>query len=134
MLPLLLGASQVQDPILATIAREAALLEANDAVRYPVPGAKVRGTPGPLAVIDDDDLARARLVIAREVPESVVQAGSEEFQKLWSEAKTHSLLPGISGYEDEVDEHQMLVQTFDVCVPNLASLKFATNNFLERPR
>merc|ERR1711939_1012101 len=117
---LLLGASQVQDPILATIAREAALLEANDAVRYPVPGAKVRGTPGPLAVIDDDDLARARLVIAREVPESVVQAGSEEFQKLWSEAKTHSLLPGISGYEDEVDEHQMLVQTFDNVQDKLA--------------
>ncbi|PVH82110.1 hypothetical protein DL98DRAFT_514178 [Cadophora sp. DSE1049] len=110
---LLLGASQVQDPILATIAREAALLEADDALRYPVPGARVRGTPGPLAVIVDDDLARARLVIAREVPESVVQAGSEEFQKLWSEARTHSLLPGISGYEDEVDEHQMLVQTFD---------------------
>ncbi|KAJ5042372.1 uncharacterized protein L3040_004921 [Drepanopeziza brunnea f. sp. 'multigermtubi'] len=109
----LLNASQVSNPVLAAIAREAALLQAADAINYPIPGAKVNGTPAPLAVIDDDDLARARLLITREVPEEAAMLGSEEFKQAWSEAKTHSLLPGISGYEEEVDEHQMLVQAFN---------------------
>ncbi|KAK6586808.1 hypothetical protein PZA11_000098 [Diplocarpon coronariae] len=105
---LLLMASQVSDPVMATIAREAALLEANDAIKFPVPGSKFRGKPAALDVIDDDDLARARLLITREVPEEAALLASEEFKQAWSEAKTNSLLPGISGYADEVDEHHML--------------------------
>ncbi|CAL3962860.1 unnamed protein product [Diplocarpon coronariae] len=110
---LLLMASQVSDPVMATIAREAALLEANDAIKFPVPGSKFRGKPAALDVIDDDDLARARLLITREVPEEAALLASEEFKQAWSEAKTNSLLPGISGYADEVDEHHMLVQAFN---------------------
>jgi pre-mRNA-splicing factor CDC5/CEF1 len=109
-------ASQIEDPIKASIAREAAILEANDALKYPVPGGKVRGVPIPLSAFDDDALAQARLQITREIPEELAQKGSEIFQRAWADAKSSSLLPGLSGYEDEIDEHQMLVEAFDVSV------------------
>jgi pre-mRNA-splicing factor CDC5/CEF1 len=120
---MLKNASEIEDPIKAAIAWEAALLEANDALKYPVPGAKVRGVLTPLTTFDDDALAQARLQIAREVPEELAQKGSEIFQKAWADAKSSSLLPGLSGYEDEIDEHQMLVEAFDVSIP-------PTNSFL----
>ncbi|KAE9371176.1 hypothetical protein N431DRAFT_376611 [Stipitochalara longipes BDJ] len=106
-------AAAIEDPIKAAIAREAALLEANDALRYPVPGAKVRGVSSPLDSFDDDALAQARLEITREIPAELAEKGSNLFQKAWEDAKTSSLLPGLSGYEDEVDEHEMLVEAFD---------------------
>lgn len=112
-------ASEIQDPIKAAIAREAALLEANDALRYPVPGAKVRGVSKPVEALDDDLLAQARLMIAREVSEELAQQGSPLFQAAWEDAQSSSLLPGLSGYEDEIDEHQMLIEAFDVSFLNL---------------
>ncbi len=123
---MLKNAADIEDPIKAAIAREAALLEANDALRYPVPGAKVRGVSTPLVTFDDDALAQARLEITREVPSELAQRGSELFQKAWEDAKSSSLLPGLSGYEDEIDEHQMLVEAFDVRSPSspLLSLSF----------
>jgi pre-mRNA-splicing factor CDC5/CEF1 len=107
-------AAAIEDPIKAAIAREAALLEANDALRYPVPGAKIRGVSSPLDAFDDDALAQARLEITREVPAELAEKGSILFQKAWEDAKSSSLLPGLSGYEDEVDEHEMLIEAFDV--------------------
>jgi pre-mRNA-splicing factor CDC5/CEF1 len=115
---MLMNAAAIQDPIKAAIAQEAALLEANDALRYPVSGAKVRGVSKPLDAFDDDALAQARLEITREVPAEIAQKGSELFQKAWEDAKTSSLLPGLSSYEDEVDEHEMLVEAFDVSSPS----------------
>jgi pre-mRNA-splicing factor CDC5/CEF1 len=112
-------ASEIQDPIKAAIAREAALLEANDALRYPVPGAKVRGVSKPVEALDDDLLAKARLMIAREVPEELAQQGSALFQAAWEDAQSSSLLPGLSRYEDEIDEHQMLIEAFGVSFLNL---------------
>ncbi|KAN0096114.1 pre-mRNA splicing factor component domain containing protein [Hyaloscypha variabilis] len=106
-------AAAIEDPIKAAIAREAALLEANDALRYPVPGAKIRGVSSPLDAFDDDALAQARLEITREVPAELAEKGSILFQKAWEDAKSSSLLPGLSGYEDEVDEHEMLIEAFD---------------------
>ncbi|PMD36210.1 hypothetical protein L207DRAFT_587228 [Hyaloscypha variabilis F] len=106
-------AAAIKDPIKAAIAREAALLEANDALRYPVPGAKIRGVSSPLDAFDDDALAQARLEITREVPAELAEKGSILFQKAWEDAKSSSLLPGLSGYEDEVDEHEMLIEAFD---------------------
>jgi len=111
---MLKNAVDIEDPIKAAIAREAALLEANDALKYPVPGAKVRGASTPLDAFDDDALAQARLQITREVPAEFAQNGSEIFQKVWEDAKSSSLLPGLSGYEDEIDEHQMLIEAFNV--------------------
>ncbi|KAH8678915.1 pre-mRNA splicing factor component-domain-containing protein [Tricladium varicosporioides] len=108
------NASKISDPIIGAIEREAALLIANDAIRYPIPGAKVRGTPQILDQFDDDSLAQARLRILQEVPEELAEQGPEVFQKAWSKANSSSLLPGLSGYgDDEIDEHQLLVEAFD---------------------
>jgi pre-mRNA-splicing factor CDC5/CEF1 len=109
-------ASEISDPIRAAIAREAALLQANDSLRYPVSGAKLKGAAKPLDVFDDDSLARARLEIDKEVPADLAQKGSSVFLKAWESAKSSSLLPGLSGYDDETDEHQLLVEAFDVSV------------------
>ncbi|KAE8447680.1 Pre-mRNA-splicing factor cef1 [Mollisiaceae sp. DMI_Dod_QoI] len=107
------AASEISDPVEAVIAREAALLEANDALKYPIPGAKVKGTMTALDTLDDDALARARLEIDKEIPEHIAIQTPEFFQKAWNDAQNSSLLPGLSGYEDEIDEHQKLVETFD---------------------
>lgn len=119
-------ASGVSDPIKAAIAREAALLQANDSVKYPVPGAKVKGIAQPLDAFDDDALALARLEITKEVPEDLAQKGSSVFQKAWENAKSSSLLPGLSSYDDEIDEHQLLVAAFDVSIPT----RICTQNHL----
>jgi pre-mRNA-splicing factor CDC5/CEF1 len=106
------------------VKREAALLIAHDALRYPISGAKVRGTPQPLEKFDDDALANARLMIALEVPSDLAEKGSGTFKAAWADAHSSSLLPGLSAYgeDDEIDEHQMLVEAFNVrtplCLPN----------------
>ncbi|RDL30714.1 Uncharacterized protein BP5553_10059 [Venustampulla echinocandica] len=108
------NASNISDPVVAAIEREAALLIANDALRYPLAGAKVKGTPQVLDTIDDDALAQAQLEIMRAVPKEISEAGSEIFQAAWEDAHSSSLLPGLGGYgDDEIDEHQMLVEAFD---------------------
>jgi pre-mRNA-splicing factor CDC5/CEF1 len=98
------------------IAHETALLLANDALRYPPKGAKVKGSSKPLESFDDDALAQARLLIALEVPRELAEKGSSTFQAAWADAHKSSLLPGLSAYgdDDEIDEHQMLVEAFDV--------------------
>jgi pre-mRNA-splicing factor CDC5/CEF1 len=108
------NASEIADPVVGAIEREAALLVAHDALRYPVPGAKVRGTPKVLDSFDDDALALARLQIIQEVPQELAEQGPEIFRAAWADAHISSLLPGLNGYgEDEIDEHQMLVEAFD---------------------
>lgn len=108
------NASEIADPVVGAIEREAALLVANDALRYPVPGAKVRGIPKVLDSFDDDALALARLQIIQEVPQELAEQGPEIFKAAWADAHVSSLLPGLNGYgEDEIDEHQMLVEAFD---------------------
>ena len=110
-------ADHMEDAERATIAREAALLEINDALRYPVPGAKIRGTAKPLETFHDEAIAQARLLVNREVPEGLAQQGTSVYKAAWDAAHSHSLLPGLAGYgedDDEIDEHQMLVEAFDV--------------------
>ncbi|KAF8850929.1 hypothetical protein BDZ45DRAFT_632391 [Acephala macrosclerotiorum] len=118
---LLKAASTISDPVEAAIAREAALLEANDAMRYPVPGAKVKGTLKPLDTLDDVALTQARLEIDREIPEHIAKQTPDFYQKAWNDAQSSSLLPGLSGYGDEVDEHQLLVETFDKVQDSIVS-------------
>lgn len=113
---MLKNASDISDPVVAAIEREAALLAANDAVKFPVPGFKVKGTAKPLDAFDDDALAQARLQILLEVPKDLADQGSSSFQAAWNDAHRSSLLPGLNGYasDDEIDEHQLLVEAFDV--------------------
>ncbi|TAQ91652.1 hypothetical protein B7494_g46 [Chlorociboria aeruginascens] len=111
---MLKNAASNSDPVQSAIEKEVALLMANDALKYPTPGAKVRGTSTILEVFDDEALAEARMRIALEVPQELAVQGSATFQAAWSYAHSSSLLPGLNGYgDDEIDEHQMLVEAFD---------------------
>ena len=117
----------------ALIAHEAALLLANDALRYPPKGAKVKGTLKPLESFDDDALAQARLMIALEVPRELAERGSSTFQIAWMDAHKSSLLLGLGTYgdDDEIDEHQLLVEAFDVCSRSSGLVKCPYTNQLQ---
>ncbi|KAJ2968573.1 hypothetical protein NUW58_g10193 [Xylaria curta] len=106
-------ASAVPDPIEALIAKEAALLIAHDAVRYPVAGSKVKGAPTRLQQIDDASLAEARLQILMEVKD---KPKPEEVQAVWERENHNALLLGLGCYEDEEEEEQVaaLRSAFDV--------------------
>lgn len=109
-------ASTVDDIVEKAIAQEMALLIANDALKYPIPGGKVHGTSRPLETFDDDLLEMARLEIARELPTEDAEKRKEEFESVWQDIQSHSKLPGLAGYDDdEIDEHQLMVEAFDVC-------------------
>lgn len=114
---LLQRASNMSDPIDRAIAQEMAQLIANDALKYPAPGSKVNGSSRPLEVFDDDALNTARLEIACEIPPDAAEKGAEGFEAAWLELHGSAKLPGLGGYgEDEIDEHQLMVEAFDVCL------------------
>lgn len=113
---LLLRASHIPDLIDRAIAQEMALLIANDALKYPAPGSKVNGSAIPLESFNDDALNTARLEIACEMPPDTTGKAAEEFEAAWLELHGSGKLPGLGGYgEDEIDEHQLMVEAFDVC-------------------
>jgi pre-mRNA-splicing factor CDC5/CEF1 len=138
---LLAEASTIKDPVEAAIRHEAALLIANDALKYPQPGAKVQGTyhilerseltivnssvgtAKALEAFEDDALANARLMVALEVPSDLVEQSSASFKTLWAQAHHSSLLPDLIGYDsdDEGDEQQMLVSAFDTIQDSIAN-------------
>jgi pre-mRNA-splicing factor CDC5/CEF1 len=130
---LIKSASDHSDFENALIAHEARLLLAHDALRYPLKGAKVKGSPEPLDTFDDDALAQARLMIALEVPRELAEKGSSTFQAAWADAHKPSLLPFLSAYrdDDEIDEHQMLVEAFDVCAQVLPKIIPLYTNILQ---
>ncbi|RYP78544.1 hypothetical protein DL771_000497 [Monosporascus sp. 5C6A] len=99
-------ASAVSDPPEGLIAKEAALLIANDAVRYPLPGSKVKGKPFQLEQIDDSSLAEARLKILMEAKS---EPKPEEVQAAWEREHNNALLLGLGCYEGDDDEEQRAV-------------------------
>lgn len=111
-------ASEVADPAEAAIAKELALLIANDALKYPISKAKVQGTARPLQQFDDEALSNARLEIAIEM-ESSSLTDRKSFDSTWSSLHDSSItLPGLAAYTsddevDEVDEHQLVTEAFD---------------------
>ena len=108
---LLKCSSELADPAEALIARETALLIANDAFRYPLPSAKVQGSSRSLDIFDDEELDRARLEIALEFSSSNKEQRLHDFEVLHSSS---SALPGLAGYEiDEIDERQALMEAFE---------------------
>ncbi|KAI1188938.1 pre-mRNA splicing factor component-domain-containing protein [Nemania serpens] len=96
--------SAVSDPIEALIAREAALLIAHDAVRYPLAGSKVKGNPTRLQQIDDASLAEARLKILMDVKD---KPKPEEVQAVWERENSNALLLGLGCYENDEEEQQV---------------------------
>lgn len=109
------AASTIEDPVEKAIAQEMAILISNDALEYPVPGAKTHGSSRPLETFDDSALSKARLEIARELLTEDAETRHVDFENAWQEVHNHAKLPGLSGYaDDEIDEHQLMVETFDV--------------------
>ncbi|KAI9858558.1 MAG: Pre-mRNA-splicing factor cef1 [Pleopsidium flavum] len=91
-----------------------ALLIANDALKYPAPGTKVNGTAKPLEVFEDNALDNARMEISLELPPGAAKQAAEEFEAAWTDLHGSDQLPGLAGYgEDEIDEHQVMVEAFD---------------------
>ncbi|KAL2006335.1 hypothetical protein VTN00DRAFT_9989 [Thermoascus crustaceus] len=109
--------SQVTDPIGSLIAKETALLIANDARKFPVPGGKVNGKAPKLEKLDDSLLEAAREAIKAEVASSELQLQWEaDFDASWSSSHTNAL-PGLSNYTDEEEDayqqEQRMMNAFD---------------------
>ena len=107
--------SDITDPAEALIAMETALLIANDALRYPSPGTKVQGSASPLEIFNDDELNKARLEIALELPSRDKEQRLQDFEASWEHLhNTSTALPGLLGYnEDEAEERQTIIEAFD---------------------
>ena len=129
------NASHEPDLIQKAIATEMILLIANDARKYPTPGAKVRGSSKPLEVLDDEAIDKARLEVMLEIPTDDMKRLQENFDQAWNEVHSSSKLPGLSGYEDdEVDEYQLVNEAFDVSTPSCILLYKLLLTKLQRAR
>ena len=96
---------------------EMALLMANDARKFG--GAKVKGAGRPVETFEEGAMNRAKMEIVLEVgkEEHGRRLLAEQFGPEWESAHGKSILPGLAGYgEDEIDEHQLLTEAFDVSV------------------
>ncbi|KAF2405244.1 hypothetical protein EJ06DRAFT_525773 [Trichodelitschia bisporula] len=109
---MLRNAEAIQDPTEKAIAVEAALLIAHDGRKFG--GSKISGTVRPLQDLDDDLLGKARAEVSKELSTKQAQVEKEEFVRGWMELHSTARLPGLDGYfEDEIDEHQLMVEAFD---------------------
>ncbi|AEO70859.1 uncharacterized protein THITE_2122671 [Thermothielavioides terrestris NRRL 8126] len=102
---LLRAASEdAQDPAEALVAREAALLMAHDAAKYPLPGAPPAAKPVDLPQIDDAALAEARLQILLEMKNT---PKPDEVQAVWNKENSNALLLGLGCYDSDDEEDQV---------------------------
>lgn len=95
------AADDIEDPAEKAVAREAALLMAYDAAKYPLPGATRGGEAPSLAQIDDNALAEARRQILMDVKN---QPKPEEVEAAWAKSNNNSLLLGLGCYEETEQE------------------------------
>jgi pre-mRNA-splicing factor CDC5/CEF1 len=105
---LLAVANAEEDPIRREIAIEAAKGIANDVLKF---GGKVTGKPAPLAVVAPNDASKARATVLQSISPNI----RDSFVSGFNEAHARSTLPGLDGYDsdDELDEAQILISTFD---------------------
>jgi len=104
-------AADIEDPIKRAVATEAALLIANDALKFG--GAKVIGSAKPIEVFEEAEINKAKMEVALELAASG-QKDPEVFEKAWMNLHGASRLPGLNAYaEGEIDEHQLMVETFN---------------------
>ncbi|KAE9971611.1 hypothetical protein EG328_005483 [Venturia inaequalis] len=103
---MLKNAHAIDDPARRAVAIESALLVANDAHKFG--GTKIKGSFKPLQAFDDSLLEKARYMVKGAVE------GVPDFTDAWNQIHDSTKLPGLDGYyEDEIDEHQMMVEVFD---------------------
>lgn len=100
------AADDIEDPAEKAVAREAALLMAYDAAKYPLPGATRGGEAPSLVQIDDSALAEARRQILMDMKD---KPKPEEVEAAWAKNNNNSLLLGLGCYDDtEQDELEAL--------------------------
>jgi pre-mRNA-splicing factor CDC5/CEF1 len=105
-------ASHITNEAQSLIAKESAMLMANDAMRYPLPGGQVNGAPRALQHIDDDALAEARLLI---MSETKPLPSLEDIQSAFEARASSSLLLGLGCYNDDEEEQGAAMKAaFDV--------------------
>ena len=109
---LLKDASKLTDHAEVLIAKEVANLMAVDAMKYPLPGAQVKGAPKPLQQIDDNALAEARLLILTETSGTL---SLDQIQDIFESRASSSLLLGLGCYDDDEEEEAAAMKAaFDV--------------------
>jgi pre-mRNA-splicing factor CDC5/CEF1 len=108
-------ALSLSDPIEREVELEMAQLIAHDVQKFG--SGRVTGAVQPLQPHSDDALRAARMELALEygAQSSTSKAHfSSAFSASWTNLHGSTVLPGIAGYpEDEIDEHQLLVEAFD---------------------
>lgn len=108
-------ALSISDPIERSVEVEMAQLIAHDVSKFG--SGRVTGTVAPLQKHSDSALRAAKMELALEY---ALQSGADKsnfaaaFSASWTNLHGSAVLPGIAGYdEDEIDEHQLLVEAFD---------------------
>jgi pre-mRNA-splicing factor CDC5/CEF1 len=107
-------ASDISDPVERAIESEMVLLIGNDLAKFG--GGKITGRVKPLERLSEEALDKAKMEIALEVSndsDKQKRAFHAEFGTAWTSLHGSSALPGLCGYEDEVDEHQLMVEAFE---------------------
>ncbi|KAF2993594.1 Pre-mRNA-splicing factor cef1 [Curvularia kusanoi] len=108
-------ALDLSDPIEREVELEMAQLIANDVQKFG--SGRVTGTVKPLQRHSDDAMRAAKMELALEYAlQSAADknAFASDFATQWNNLHSAAVLPGIAGYEeDEIDEHQLLVEAFD---------------------
>ncbi|KAH0562465.1 Pre-mRNA-splicing factor cef1 [Trichoglossum hirsutum] len=93
------------------IAKEMVLLIANDALKYPVNGVTIKGTPKPLEMFDDEALNMARTEILLELPTE--DPRKTKFEQAWMDLYESTKFPGLLCYSNDKTEFPLLVKAFD---------------------
>lgn len=108
-------ALDLSDPIEREVELEMAQLIAHDVKKFG--SGRVTGTAKPLQRHSDEAMRAAKMELALEY---ALQSSADksqfatDFAASWTDLHGSVVLPGIAGYEeDEIDEHQLLVEAFD---------------------
>jgi pre-mRNA-splicing factor CDC5/CEF1 len=108
-------ALDLSDPVEREIETEMAYLIANDVQNFG--NGQVTGRVKRIEAMSDDALRAAKMEMALELAmtsEKEKKAFHSEFSTAWTNLHGGAALPGIAGYEeDEIDEHQLMVEAFD---------------------
>ena len=110
--------SSIENPYERAILREKDLLVANDALKFPLPGTKIHGTPTrQLEKLPDASLASARQELLREAETMVKESDKVAFDAAIGATRENSALPGLEVYyssDDEDSERTVVTTSFNV--------------------
>ncbi|KAJ4317845.1 Pre-mRNA-splicing factor cef1 [Neodidymelliopsis sp. IMI 364377] len=120
---LLQRALSLADPVEQAVETEMAYLIANDVSKFG--SGRVTGAVKPLQRHSDEALRAAKMELALEYAlqsSADKTAFATDFTSSWTNLHGSTVLPGIAGYEDdEIDEHQLLIEAFDAAQEDIIS-------------